>query len=115
GPAQARTLTRVSFRSELPGCLRCELLPGPLDLREIGTAQQTAKRASVVMLDVGIKQAERGEEARRWRDDDAANAQRIGHAAGEQRPVAAECEQGELPRVAAALGRHCLDSPDHVR
>ena len=42
------------------------------------------------------------------------DAQRGRHAGGEQRPVAAEGEQRELARVAAALGRYRLDGADHV-
>ena len=66
------------------------------------------------MLDIGIEQAERGEQAGRGRHDDAGDAQRRRHAGGEQRAVAAEGEQRELARIAAALGRHRLDGADHV-
>ena len=67
-----------------------------------------------MVLDVGVEQAEGGEEARRRRHDHAADAERRRHAAGEQGAVAAEGEERELPRVAAALGRDRLDGADHV-
>ena len=67
------------------------------------------------MLDIRIEKAEGGEQARGGRHDHALDAERLCHAAAEERPVAAEGEEREGARIAAALGRHGLDGADHVR
>ena len=102
------------FGRELLQGLVGELAPGPIDVGEVGPAQQAAEGARVVVLDVGVEQAEGREQAGRRRHDDARHAERRRHAAGEQRAVAAEGEQREVARVAAALGRDRLDGADHV-
>src|SRR5262249_9124996 len=75
-------------------------------LGQLGRTEATrrpAPRADVVVLDLGIEQAEgREEPGRRW-DDDARHLERSRHPGGEQWPVAAEGEQRVLARVATAL------------
>ena len=61
-----------AFDGELFARLPRQGVPGAVDLAEIGLAQQPPEGARVVMLDVGIEQAERGEQAGRGRHDDAA-------------------------------------------
>ena len=77
-------------------------------------AQQAAEGAGVVVLDVGVEQAEGREQAGRRRHDDAAHAELLRHRAGEHRAVAAEGAERVVARVAAALARDRADRPDHV-
>ena len=74
-----------------------------------------APGAHVVVLDLGVEQAEGREEPGRGRHDDARHLQRPGHPGGEERPVAAEGEERVLARVAAALARDRADRAHHVR
>ena len=66
------------------------------------------------MLDVRVQEPERGEQTRRRRNDDPFHQQRLRHGGGEDRAVAAEREEGILPRVPAAFGRHRPDGAHHV-
>ena len=67
------------------------------------------------MLDIGVEQAKGGKQARRRRHNDAPHVQRLGHARGEQRPIAAKGKQRIVARVTATLGGHRLDGTHHVR
>jgi len=65
--------------------------------------QQPLAGAGEVILDLGIEQAERGKYAGRGWDQHLRDIQRLGHAGGKDRAVAAEPDQGVFARVAAAL------------
>ena len=115
GAREPRVLAGEAFHRELLARLLRQCIPGGIDLAQVRAPQQAAERARVVMLDVGVKQAERREQPGRGRHHDALDAEHRRHAGREQRAVAAEGEQGELARIAPALGRHRLDGADHVR
>ena len=72
-------------------------------------------RVGVVVLDLGMEQAEGGEQAGRGRHQHCPDRELARHAGGEERPVAAEGEQGVVTRVAAPLGRDSANGADHVR
>jgi Hydantoinase/oxoprolinase N-terminal region len=125
-PAHELTIKEVARRKapSLPLSVSCELLPEIKEYERTSTTVVNAYVMPIVAqylavlrmgLDAADVPAERGEETGRRRHDDAAHAERPRYPAGEERAVAAEGEQHELPRIAAALGRHRLDRPDHVR
>ena len=68
-----------------------------------------------MVLEVGLEQADRAEHAGRRRDEHGADPEPGGHLGGEQRPVAAERDEAELARVAAALDRDGADRTRHPR
>ena len=114
-PPDEPARTGEPLARELLAGLCGQRLPSGVDFIERAAAQQTPKRARVMMLDVGIEQSERRKEPRRRRHDDAADPERFGHAAGEQGAIAAEREDRELAGIAAPLGGDGLDGADHVR
>ena len=115
GALEPRALAGEAFHRELLArLLRQRFQAASISLRS-ALPQQAAERARVVMLDIGVEQAERREQPGRRRHHDALDAERRRHAGREQRAVAAEGEQRELARIAPALGRHRLDGADHVR
>src|SRR5262245_8295421 len=109
-----RALPREALGGELRPRLVCHLRPGSIHGRQIDFAQQGAECPRVVMLHSRVEQAKGREQPRRRRHDDARHAQRLGHARGEERPVAAEGKQCVLARIASALGGDGLDGTDHV-
>ena len=58
GTAQAARAPLIAFGRELLHRLPSERCPGALDLAEIALAQQAPKCPAVVMLDIGVQQAE---------------------------------------------------------
>ena len=68
-----------------------------------------------MILDIRVEQPEGREQSGAGRNDDPLDVELRRHAGGEQRPVAAECEQRELARIAPALARYRADRTDHVR
>ena len=66
-----------------------------------------------LLLDVGEQQAVSAEHAGIGRHDDGGHLQQVGDRRRHDRAVAAEGEQGEIPRVAAAVGRDRLDGAHH--
>ena len=68
-----------------------------------------------VMLALRLEEADRAEDAGRGRDEHRRDPERARHLGGEERPVAAEGDEDELPRVAPALDRHRADRAGHAR
>ena len=65
------------------------------------------------LLDIRAQQAERAEHAGRARDHHAPDAERLGDLGRHHRPVAAEGDEREVARVAAAIGRDRLHGARH--
>jgi hypothetical protein len=103
-----------ALHRELFARLARQRVPSRGDFAEIGLPQQPPERAGVVVLDICVEQSERREKAGRRRYHNPGDAERRGHAGGEQRSVAAEGKQRELARVTAALRRNRLDGADHI-
>ena len=81
----------------------------------IGFIQARTDALAGMMFGVGDQQTEGAEHARQRRNDHPSDTQFRGDAGGEQRSVAAERQQRELPRIAAAFHRHRADRPHHRR
>ena len=66
-----------------------------------------------MMLGIRHQQAKGAEHARQRRDDDARDPQFGGNPSGEQRPVAAKRQHGELTGIAPPLHRHRPNGAHH--
>src|SRR6267378_3653950 len=109
--ADSRLLRGESAGGELIARLARERVPSHGNFLRVGFSEQPPEAARIVILDVGVEQPERGEKARRRRHDDALHAERLSHAAGEHRAIAAESEQRELARIAPALSGPTCSEP----
>ena len=86
-----------------------------IDIGRLNAVEAPEKGADELMLDVGEQHAERAEEPGDRRHDDAADPEALREAGRVHAAVAADREQAELRRVAAALRSDRLQRAHHAR
>ena len=96
-----------------PGLVR-HRLPDLVQFGRVGSPEQAAEGPGIVVLHVGVEEAEGGKQPGRGRHHDPLHRQGLRHGGGEQRAVAAEGEECVFARIAPALAGDRLDRPDHV-
>src|SRR5215216_4301243 len=106
GPARVFGSVEVSF------CLALHLREPTLELISVHFVEGREVGAHVVAADVRDGEAEGGEDTAGTRDEDGLHAQLLSEGAGVHPAGPAEGEQGELPRVQAALD---ADDPERAR
>jgi hypothetical protein len=103
-----------SLGGELGACLAFQARERLRQLGRVETSRPASPGPDVVVLDLGVEEAEGREEPGRGRNHHPRHLQRPCHARGKERAVAAEGEERVLARVTAPLARDRPDGAHHV-